>query len=75
MPYSENIQQCKDIATDVVEAIVVMIIFEKLWLQRNEFWFEEHLDFLSIQATMLGESMGRLELLRRHNMHVSSLSG
>ena len=50
----DQVTQWQDILEEVVKAVIILAILERLLLTRHSSWLEEHIDFLSLQAHMFG---------------------
>ena len=51
-----QVGECQDIAHQVAQGIVVLIILDQLRLVPIGKWLERHMDILSVQASLLAES-------------------
>jgi hypothetical protein len=45
-----QVSEWQDIVHEVVKAIVVMLILERLFISSPVGWMEEHIDYLSVQV-------------------------
>lgn len=72
----ENASAMQEMFKELGQAILIILILDKLWFQKNEFWMEEHLDFLSVQATMLGrDDLNFIQRTLMHMRHISYIAG
>lgn len=62
----------QEMAKEIAKAALILLILDKLWVQKNEAWFEDSLDFLSVQASILGRS--DLGFLGRTRVHMNQIS-
>ena len=49
--------QWQDILEEVLKGLIILAILERLQLTRHGSWLEEHLDFLSLQAQLFGNTI------------------
>ena len=49
-------RQWKDLAQEMLKAVVVMLILERLYLTRNTLWLETYVDYLSLQALLFSNT-------------------
>jgi hypothetical protein len=63
----DNAAQWKDVATEALKGAALLLILDRLWLVSNGRWVEDHVDVLSVTATMLtGGAVTRWQRLRAH---------
>jgi hypothetical protein len=48
----DSAQQWRDVAQEAAKTAVILIILDMLLILGNRSWFEEHIDHLSVQATL-----------------------
>jgi hypothetical protein len=46
----------QDILQEALRGAVVVVILERLYLTRSVFWLEQHLDYLCLQSSILGNT-------------------
>ena len=61
-----QVTEWQDIVKEVMKAILVMLILERLFISSPVGWMEEHIDYLSVEAVMLREKLGLAGRIRRH---------
>ena len=49
--------QWQDILKEVLKGLIILAILERMQLTRHGSWLEEHLDFLSLQAQLFGNTL------------------
>lgn len=47
-----NVSEWQDVATTAFKAALLIVVLDALRLTRNSSWFEEHIDFVSMQAVL-----------------------
>ena len=51
----DNAAQWRDILHQAIKGGIILIMLDQLWVMSNATWIEDHLDFLSVGATLLAE--------------------
>lgn len=68
----DNASQWKDLFTDGVKLVIVILILDRIGFIDNEQWLENHVDTMSVQAALFhGKSMSWLQSLK-HFMESTS---
>ena len=49
-----------------VQSAALLTVLESMWLMGNKPWLEEHIDYASVQATLLAEKEGTSWARRMH---------
>ena len=63
----ENARQWQDILRAALQAAVLMFVLDRMWIMSNAAWVEQHVDYLSVQATLLtGRVVTWSKRVRRH---------
>jgi hypothetical protein len=63
----DNARQWQDILKSAAQSALSMFVLDRLWVTSSNAWAEQHIDFLSVQATLLtGRVVSRLKRMRRH---------
>jgi len=65
-----------DMWSEILQALLVILVLEQFWVLPAERWFEEQVDFLSIQATLAATAnMGFFTRVWIHMRHVAFIAG
>ena len=63
----ENARQWQDILRAALQSAVLMFVLDRMWVMSNAAWVEQHVDYLSVQATLLtGRVATWSKRVRRH---------
>ena len=47
-----NVSEWQDVAKTALQTALVLVVLDMLRLSKNSSWFEEHADFVSMQAVL-----------------------
>lgn len=63
----DNASQWREVLQDAIKAGALLFLADRLWLLSNSRWMEDHVDYLSVQATMLtGATLTRWQRIKAH---------
>lgn len=63
----DNASQWREVLQDALKAGALLFLADRLWLLSNSRWMEDHVDYLSVQATMLtGATLTRWQRIKAH---------
>ena len=60
-PAMDNASEWRDIFTEAAKVSLILVILDLLRVSRDASWFEEHVDFVSMQAVLSACPASRLE--------------
>jgi membrane protein required for beta-lactamase induction len=49
----DNAKQWQDILRAALQSAALMFVLDRMWIMSNAAWLEQHVDFMSVQATLL----------------------
>ena len=70
-----QISDAQALITSTLQALLVITILEMLWLVQNSNWFETHLEFMSVHATVARSHALRLpRVLVAYKRHFNAVA-
>jgi hypothetical protein len=63
----DNAAQWRDMLQEALKGAALLLLLDRLWLMSNARWMEDHVDVLSVTATLAGAGVvTRWQRLRAH---------